>query len=303
MPVDFDHPLDVTWPGFLMPEALHLPTCPACGGDGYSSRARDLADQWYGNAPFQPKDTGSKPLTVRTRAVRAFAERNVARSPDFYGHGEAAIVDEAQRLIAMWNTQWSHHLDRDDVAALLAADRLRDLTHDFDPGRDPRWQPMYPPHIPSPAEVQAWNIVCSGHDAINRWVCVKARCTREGVAETCLACDGHGDVATAEQRAVHEAWTPTDPPSGEGWQVWESVSEGSPITPVMPTAQALVDYLSTYGTLCDQNRQARGRDGGGPWRREAAEAFVAAKWAPTFVSSPSIGWVEGGRDFDIWARP
>lgn len=36
-----------------------------------------------------------------------------------------------------------------------------------------------------------------------------------------------------------------EPPSGEGWQVWETVSEGSPVTPVFPTAESLARQLKT----------------------------------------------------------
>jgi hypothetical protein len=45
------------------------------------------------------------------------------------------------------------------------------------------------------------------------------------------------------QRAEAEAWQSTDPPAGEGWQLWETVSEGSPVTPVFPTADGLISHL------------------------------------------------------------
>jgi len=57
--------------------------------------------------------------------------------------------------------------------------------------------------------------------------------------EDCQECFGYGLVDV-------------DPPSGEGWQVWEKVSEGSPVTPVFPTAEALAKYLSTVGDLWHQ---------------------------------------------------
>ena len=57
-----------------------------------------------------------------------------------------------------------------------------------------------------------------------------------------------GTASKAEQ-AAYEAWTPTDPPTGEGFQLWENVSEGSPASPVFPTRDALVEWMS-------QNRYA-----------------------------------------------
>ena len=38
-----------------------------------------------------------------------------------------------------------------------------------------------------------------------------------------------------------------DPPEGEGYQVWETVSEGSPVSPVFASAEELVEYLHKEG--------------------------------------------------------
>lgn len=132
VPVGFDWPLNKVWQGYLMPERLHEDKCPDCQ-NGYSSQAQHLFDLWYGYVPFDPETNGSTPLTPDTPAVRAFAERNVKGSPDFYGTGETAIAREARRLADLWNGQWSHHLNVDDVAALLEADRLWDLTRRIGP--------------------------------------------------------------------------------------------------------------------------------------------------------------------------
>lgn len=70
-------------------------------------------------------------------------------------------------------------------------------------------------------------------------------------------------------------WEPTEPPEGEGWQVWETVSEGSPVTPVFATADELIEHLCTIGT-----------DWGRVWSREGAENFVKRSgWAPSFVAT------------------
>lgn len=49
-----------------------------------------------------------------------------------------------------------------------------------------------------------------------------------------------------------------------GWALYETVSEGTPITPTFATADELIDHLSTVGT-----------EWGGPLRRGSAEAIVA----------------------------
>src|ERR1035437_1164735 len=84
----------------------------------------------------------------------------------------------------------------------------------------------------------------------------------------CPACQGHGNIATAEQRAILEV------PTGEGWQVWETVSEGSPITPVFATDVELIDWLVTEGTHCVATPWKRHEQWDAPFRRSAAEEFV-----------------------------
>ncbi|GGM27503.1 hypothetical protein GCM10011608_10360 [Micromonospora sonchi] len=268
VPLDFHTPLRKVWPGYLMPDNLQPAACDTCNGSGYSTEAKHLHDQWYGNAPFRPEDNGSTPLTPDSPAVRKFAERNVTRSPDYYGTGEHAIRREARRLADLWNGQWSHHLNEADVAALLAEERLVDLTHTWT--RENGWQPTDPPVVPTPEQVNEWHILSLGHDGFNAGVCVKARCERDSLPYVCGSCAGEASVwRDSDHKAAYEAWEPTEPPMGDGWQLWETVSEGSPISPVFPTSEGLVSWMSD---------PERGRD----WvPGEVAAKFVAEGWAPT----------------------
>lgn len=68
-------------------------------------------------------------------------------------------------------------------------------------------------------------------------------------------------------RAAYEAWERTEPPTGEGWQMWETVTEGSPQTPVFATAEGLVDYLVHY------------KD----YSRSDATKFVKSGWVPSAI--------------------
>lgn len=117
-----------------------------------------------------------------------------------------------------------------------------------------------------------------GHDACDRWSATNKVITAAGMdPETwgrCPICGGEGNIATDEQRAAHEAWERTDPPTGEGWQLWEGVSEGSPVTPVFATPAELVDHLATVG---DRPGKVR------PMSRAAAAALVGDGWAPSGV--------------------
>lgn len=282
VPLDFNWPLDEVWSGYVRPDLFDEKQCEECDGSGYSPRARELYDLWYGNVPFRP----SVSISPDAPAVREFAERNVARSPDFYGSGEYAIRRESRRLAALWNGQWCHHLNDADVSALVEAGRLWDLTHHWT--QEQGWHPKDPFMVPSAAEVNTWSLKGFGHDSINASVVVRARCAREGVPERCTACGGHGSMEVYPgQRAESEAWECAEPPEGEGWQLWETVSEGSPISPVFPDAEGLARWLTTW----DAVRGAMTR----PMTIEQARGFVREGWAPSFVAN--AGGVHEGAEF------
>jgi len=214
VPLDFDWPLKKTWWGFLNPWYEFCKRCEACDGTGLNPESARIERAWY----------------------------------DFEGLG----------------VKWCYSIVQDEVKALVKAGRILALTHRFKVdwsgrGYVPKWVPKWIPirvgrrlpvlRCPSAADVNRWAGSRSlGHDAINRGICVKARCKRLGVWGYCEACDGKGDVwdiPQAEEAA--EDWEETPPPEGEGWQVWETVSEGSPVSPVFATREELAEYLVEEG--------------------------------------------------------
>lgn len=101
----------------------------------------------------------------------------------------------------------------------------------------------------------------------------------------CPACGGEGHVGMPSQAAAHDGWRETDPPAGEGWQLWETTSEGSPISPVFATADDLVAWMS---------HPDRGRH----WLPAVVAAkFVAEGSAPSFVGSSTSGEGVSGAEF------
>jgi hypothetical protein len=215
--------------------------------------------------------TGSTPFSETDAIVRARAEANIGHSPEYYG--TRAIVREAVRLAELFNARWIHHLDADDVAALIEGDRLWDLTQ-----RNPHAPEGY---VPTPSEVNQWSICGFGHDAINCCLVIKAKCGRLGLPYLCSACNGDGSIwDSPENKRIAEEWQQEEPPSGEGWQVWETVSEGSPITPVFPSAEALILHLAEKGDAWDQKRGDPG------WGIERASAFVKAGWVFSVLGTP-----------------
>lgn len=71
------------------------------------------------------------------------------------------------------------------------------------------------------------------------------------------------------------------------FQVYETVSEGTPVTPAFETQAELVDYLVENGDFWDQKRRADPNRFIGincaPWPRDRAEKFVGSGFAVSFV--------------------
>ena len=286
VPMTFDWPHNQTWGGFINPYYKLAGKCSDCA-NGYDrakgrpdANAAFFHDQWYGNAPFDPVAYGAEPLSQFAPAIWRLASKNVGAAPDFYmSHAERiarlafkdkamtsnwggddlplvpfpsfdkerAINLEARRLYELWRWQWGHHLIQADVDALVAADRLYDFTSTW--STEHGWQKREDGYHPTAAEVNAWSLEGFGHDGINSHVCVRARCLREGVPYECLRCDGTSRIwPTPEIEQQYEDWKPTAPPIGDGYQLWEDCSEGSPISPVFTALADLCAWAAENAT-------------------------------------------------------
>jgi len=88
-----------------------------------------------------------------------------------------------------------------------------------------------------------------GHDAIDKWTATKKIITAAGLPEKwglCPACDGNGTIwESSEDEKLADEWIRSEPPTGDGYQVWETVSEGSPISPVFATPEDLAAHMAT----------------------------------------------------------
>ncbi len=98
-----------------------------------------------------------------------------------------------------------------------------------------------------------------------------------GLAE---AIDYHGGGPRSDDYVDYEGKEQT------WWQVYETVSEGTPVTPPFETQAELVEYLVANGDFSDQRRRAEGNSfmPCAPWSRKQAESFVfGSGWAPSLV--------------------
>ena len=242
VPMDFDHPLNQRWPGYLHPDKFQEKPCPAgpmCMNGSTPARA------WVGQLAH---------MLLMLDDDRSSQQRGRRMHPYF---------DSVPRPFGT-NT---------DLFARL---------------RDPY------PRVPRPSEDIAefgtglagreggW----LGHDAIDRWratnAVIKAAGLDPDVWGICQECQGHGSVeAYPGQREEGEEWTKEDPPEGPGWQLWETVTEGSPISPVFPSAEDLARWLTTSEGAEANNQQSP------PMPYSQALAFVLEGHAPS-------GYIDAG---------
>lgn len=223
VPLWFDYPLDTVWEGYLCP-FRSLP-CPECKGRGESPEVRALYDRWYGND--RPPKWHSLPYQNRR-----------------------------------WNKRaWNNNLSKKDVQALLEANRLWDFTRvplnrvqreivrrKMAAGEN-SWLPTHNGYRPTPEEVNRWNRTGMGHDSVNAYVVITAKAKRLGLPTQCAHCNGEGEFWPSEEvKAQAEAWTPSEPPEGEGYQLWETTSEGSPQSPVFATLDELCAWCAEHAT-------------------------------------------------------
>src|SRR5690606_7531262 len=114
----------------------------------------------------------------------------------------------------------------------------------------------------------------------------KAACERQGLPVSCDQCDGDGTRERYPgQRAEAEAWTETEPPAGDGWQLWETTSEGSPSSPVFKTPEDLAAWCAQHATVFGSMEATYGE-----WLRmfvndetDVGSMMVTAGGPPTFL--------------------
>lgn len=82
-----------------------------------------------------------------------------------------------------------------------------------------------------------------------------------------------------EDHSLYADYAPFDGSQGYGYCSYETVSEGTPVSPVFEKPEDLIEYLMVHGDYVDQDyaRTKRPWDpplGYGPWDRKSAEALV-----------------------------
>jgi hypothetical protein len=65
-----------------------------------------------------------------------------------------------------------------------------------------------------------------------------------GYDTTCRICHGEGSIwPSAVEKEMADEWQSFPPPKGPGYQLWETVTEGSPVSPVFDTPEGLAEWI------------------------------------------------------------
>ena len=220
VPLDFQWEINKLWCGYINPHKVH--ECKECNGSGYSKDYQKLKDEWYGwnNENYKP---------------------NPFRKDCRYNANA-----------------WNNNITKEDVKVLLKAGRLWDFTRV--PLNDEQREIVKKKitygensgrhgdngYVPTPQEVNEWNLKGFGHDSSNAWYCIKARLKREKKYYKCSSCNGTAENwQHPKAKSLYKNWKSYDPPTGEGFQLWTTTSEGSPMTPVFESLEKLCEYCET----------------------------------------------------------
>lgn len=209
VPTHFNWPLKKVWEGYINPYSGK--ECKHCER-GYNKATQRLFEEWY-------------------------------------GYHKCEWVQNPYRPSARYNKySWNHNLTQEDVNALVEQNRLMDFTHTW--SRENGWKEKNPPYVPTAEEVNQWSFQGFGHDSINCHVCVKARAKREGIYGLCSVCHGECIIYESEEaRQKHDDWKEYEPPTGDGYQLWENTSEGSPSSPVFSDVNDLAEWCAEHATI------------------------------------------------------
>lgn len=242
VPLDFDWPLNKVWKGYLTPEELQGQRCDACNGSGQTHFGRWLQQFSY--------LMGMLAEDVREQERGNPMHPWLRDFPHPHGHFEYPVKGDPQSGPGRFIIDRPSPDALDFFAALMGVDKEKTTGALF--GEQPNYAVM------------------------------RKLLEVTGVDVSCQACQGQGSTEKYPgQRAEAEAWEPSGPAEGDGWQLWETVSEGSPISPVLSSADQLARWMS------DPER-------GDQWVPHATAAkFIEAGWAPTGASTAATGVVSG----------
>jgi len=243
VPLDFNYPIKQTWKGYLNPYSSI--ECKSCGGSCLNKETKQLSDDWY----------------------------SFDKSEWVYLRNGNRFNDKA----------WQYHLTEIEIKELVKQGRLSDLMkvrcHFCED--ENKWfgwidgikQEIEEPEYPVPETVNEWAKIGFGHDSCNQWIAVEARARHLGFYGKCPVCKGEGVIWYSDEiKKLQEEWLPYEPPTGEGYQLWENTSEGSAVSPVFETLDGLCEWCEENATTFGSSKTSREH-----WKEMLDDNFVCHK--------------------------
>lgn len=283
--LDFNWPMNKVWNGFLNPHYADCKQCSSCEGMGMAPWAVRVHEQWHGSgALFHPSDSGLPPLTADNVILIEQATAKTERDAWHYGSGPAAIHREAARLADLFNGYKRNHLTQAEIDIMIEGGSLDELKHVRLP--DGSWVAREGTKI-TPEIYTATSI--SSHYRQSYTPILEALVPTNG-DYTCKECGGEGSIwSSPDAERLADEWEPIQPPEGEGWQLWETVSEGSPVSPIFATAEELASWLAG-----PESSEADGVNSGTS-RDQWLKFLQGPGWAPSLIGIGGnlMGGVQG----------
>ena len=232
VPLDFKWPKNQIWKGYVNP--YRSQQCKACDQTGLNPETKKIEDEWYNfdNPVYKPNP------------YRPGARYNVNAHCNNITESEVEALVRGGRLSDLLDS-WYHFNDEKNVWEKCDTSV---------PYKDRKWVECEQPTFPTPEQVNEWDMKGMGHDAINRSICVEVRAKELGVYGHCECCNGEGEIWFSDEiKQLAENWEQVEPPTGEGFQMWENTSEGSPMSPVFETFDELCEWCSENASIFGTN--------------------------------------------------
>lgn len=167
-------------------------SCNNCDGSGFSEKANQLYDLWYGRSYFRPHMRDIEEHRYDNPIILKEAERNVRiKRPD----SKPTVYRESLRLANFYNSQWRFNLNENDINSLLLAGKLIEFTHIW--SKEAGWSKKDIDFISSPKDFNNASLKLSPGSNIAYYV-IKAECEKLGKSIECSTCSGFGKYETKD---------------------------------------------------------------------------------------------------------
>jgi len=275
VPLDFNYPRGKVWKGYINPHRGPR-KCKVCDGSGYNPETHQIAEdfydhdglfsgrwryQYYVNPQGEPTDHPPWMIIGDCHAWHdkitqdeVMALANNGRLMDFthtWTPGEGWKPKKWETK-GFWCPKCYHAMPQ------LSADHHSGFCTECNTemklleGNDIRL------HVPTAEEVNAREHCGMGHDAINSWILTEVRAKRLGVFGKCPKCKGKGETKLPRKmKKRYKNWHAYEPPTGPGYQLWETCTEGSPVSPVFESAEELADWCADNATIFAREKTSR----------------------------------------------